>query len=36
MMMQAVLGDVEDEQMKLDNKIIKTISKELYVNKKCE
>jgi hypothetical protein len=33
MMMQAVLGDVEDEQIKLDNKIIKTMAKTLYVNK---
>jgi len=32
-MMRLILGDVEDAQMKLDNKIIKTMSRELYVNK---
>jgi hypothetical protein len=32
-MMQSLLGDVEDEQLKLDNKIIKTMAKTLYVNK---
>ena len=32
-MMRAILGDVEDEQIKLDNKIIKTMAKELFVNK---
>ena len=31
--MQALLGDVEDEQIKLDNKIIKTMAKDLYINK---
>ena len=29
-MMESLLGDVEDEQIKLDNKIIKTLSKVLY------
>ena len=32
-MMRLMLGDVEDAQIKLDNKIIKTMSKELYVSK---
>jgi hypothetical protein len=32
-MMQALLGDVEDEQIRLDNKIIKTMAKDLFVNK---
>jgi hypothetical protein len=32
-MMESLLGDVEDEQLKLDNKIIKTIAKDLFVNK---
>ena len=32
-MMRAILGDVEEEQIKLDNKIIKTMAKELFVNK---
>jgi len=32
-MMRAILGDVEDEQVKLDNKIIKTMAKELFVKK---
>uniref|UniRef100_A0A6C0J3X6 C2H2-type domain-containing protein n=1 Tax=viral metagenome TaxID=1070528 RepID=A0A6C0J3X6_9ZZZZ len=32
-MMQLILGDVEDEQIRLDNKIIKTIAKDLFVNK---
>jgi hypothetical protein len=32
-MMESLLGDVEDEQLKLDNKIIKTMAKTLYVNK---
>ena len=32
-MMKAILGDVEEEQIKLDNKIIKTIAKELFVQK---
>jgi len=32
-MMRLMLGDVEDAQIKLDNKIIKTMSKELYVRK---
>jgi hypothetical protein len=32
-MMQIILGDVEDEQIRLDNKIIKTIAKDLFVNK---
>jgi hypothetical protein len=31
--MESLLGDVEDEQLKLDNKIIKTMAKTLYVNK---
>ena len=32
-MMRAILGDVEDEQTKMDNKIIKTMAKELFVEK---
>ena len=32
-MMRAILGDVEDQQIKLDNKIIKTMAKELFVEK---
>lgn len=32
-MMQLILGDVEDEQIKLDNKIIKTMAKELFIKK---
>ena len=32
-MMQALLGDVEDEQIRLDNKIIKSMVQTLYVNK---
>jgi uncharacterized C2H2 Zn-finger protein len=32
-MMQAILGNVEDEQIRLDNKIIKTMAKTLFVNK---
>jgi len=32
-MMQALLGDVEDAQIRLDNKIIKTMAKTLFVNK---
>jgi len=32
-MMRAILGDAEDEQIRLDNKIIKTMSKDLFVNK---
>ena len=32
-MMRVILGDVEDEQIKLDNKIIKTMAKDLFVNK---
>ena len=32
-MMSAILGDVEDEQVKLDNKVIKTLAKELYISK---
>jgi len=32
-MMKAILGDVEDEQIMLDNKIIKTMAKELFVHK---
>lgn len=32
-MMRAILGDVEEEQIKLDNKIIKTMAKELFVQK---
>jgi hypothetical protein len=32
-MMKEILGDVEEEQIKLDNKIIKTIAKELFVQK---
>ena len=32
-MMRLMLGDVEEAQIKLDNKIIKTMSKELYVRK---
>ena len=32
-MMRAILGDVEEEQIKLDNKIIKTLAKELFVQK---
>jgi hypothetical protein len=31
--MESLLGDVEDEQIKLDNKIIKTMAKDLFVNK---
>ena len=32
-MMRAILGDVEEEQIKLDNKIIKNMAKELFVQK---
>ena len=32
-MMRAILGDVEEEQIRLDNKIIKTMAKELFVQK---
>ena len=32
-MMRAILGDVEEEQIKLDNKIIKTMAKELFIQK---
>jgi hypothetical protein len=32
-MMRLILGDVEDEQIRLDNKIIKTIAKDLFVSK---
>jgi hypothetical protein len=32
-MMRAILGDVEDQQIKMDNKIIKTMAKELFVEK---
>jgi len=32
-MMRAILGDVEEEQIKIDNKIIKTMAKELFVQK---
>jgi hypothetical protein len=32
-MMRAILGDAEDEQIRLDNKIIKTFAKDLFVNK---
>jgi hypothetical protein len=32
-MMRAILGDVEEEQIRLDNKIIKTLAKELFVQK---
>jgi hypothetical protein len=32
-MMRAILGDVEEEQTKMDNKIIKTMAKELFVEK---
>jgi len=32
-MMQALLGNVEDEQIRLDNKIIKTMAKTLHVDK---
>ena len=32
-MMRAILGDVEEEQIRLDNKIIKTMAKELCVHK---
>jgi len=32
-MMRAILGDAEDEQIRLDNKIIKTMSKDLFVSK---
>jgi hypothetical protein len=32
-MMKEILGDVEEEQIKLDNKIIKTMAKELFVQK---
>ena len=32
-MMRIILGDVEDEQIRLDNKIIKTMAKDLFVNK---
>ena len=33
-MMRVILGDVEEAQIRLDNKIIKSLSKELYVEKK--
>ena len=33
-MMRVILGDVEDAQIRMDNKIIKSLSKELYVDKK--
>jgi len=29
-MMRLILGDLEDEQVKLDNKIIKTMAKGLF------
>jgi len=32
-MMRSILGDVEEEQIKLDNKIIKTMAKELFIQK---
>jgi hypothetical protein len=32
-MMRAILGDAEEEQIRLDNKIIKTLAKELFVQK---
>jgi hypothetical protein len=32
-MMRAILGDVEEEQIKLDNKIIKTLANEWFVQK---
>lgn len=32
-MMRAILGDVEEEQIKLDNKIIKNMARELFVQK---
>ena len=32
-MMRALLGDVEEEQIKLDNKIIRNMAKELFVHK---
>lgn len=32
-MMRLMLGDVEEAQIKLDNKIIKTMSRELYIRK---
>ena len=32
-MMRLILGDVEDEQIKLDNKIIKTMAKELFIKR---
>jgi hypothetical protein len=32
-MMRAILGDAEEEQIRLDNKIIKTMAKELFVQK---
>jgi hypothetical protein len=32
-MMKEILGDVEEEQIRLDNKIIKTMASELFVNK---
>jgi len=32
-MMRAILGDAEEEQIRLDNKIIKTFAKDLFVNK---
>jgi len=31
--MRVILGDVEDAQVKMDNKIIKTMAKELFVRK---
>lgn len=32
-MMRYILGDVEEEQIKLDNKIIKKLAKDLFVKK---
>jgi hypothetical protein len=32
-MMRAILGDVEEEQVKMDNKIIRNMAKELFVHK---
>ena len=33
-MMQNILGDVGEEQIKLDNKIIKNLSRHILVDKK--
>ena len=34
MMMRNILGDVEDEQIKLDNKVIKNLSRHILIDKK--